>query len=148
MNLVNKLFGVPEEFESTDNSKFYKPMGLNFYSSFLFLIPCLYAYINNQKKILIGFFIIFTVSVLNHGTYNYKLNILDKIVANITIFYFLINYFRFNIYYILSLVVFIVIIFEFLYFKCSYHPTNSIKHHSIIHIMITIGKLLLIESKK
>ena len=63
-------------------------MGLNFYSSFLFLI-LVYAYINNQKNIN-WLFIIFTVSVLNHGTYNYKLNILDKIVANITIFYFLI----------------------------------------------------------
>lgn len=148
MNLVNKLLRVPEKYDSTDNKEIYKPMGLNFYSSFLFLLPIYYSYINKQKRISSGIFIVFILSILNHGTYNKTLNILDKFVAVITIVYFTLEYFSLNIYYILGLFIFIIVTIEFLYFKCSYHPTHAIKYHSIIHIMVTMASLLLIESKK
>lgn len=148
MNLVNKLLRVPEEFKSTDNKNMYKPMGLNFYSSFLFLLSVFYAYKNNQKRIGNGIFIVFILSILNHGTYNNTLNILDKCVAVITISYFSIYYFSLNIYYMLSLVILIIVSIEFLYYKSSYHPTHAVQYHSIIHIMTTMATLLLIESKK
>jgi hypothetical protein len=148
MNLVNKLLRVPEEFESTDNKKMYEPMGLNFYSSFLFLLPTFYSYKNKQYHVSIGSGFVFIISILNHGTYNSTLNMLDKLFSILCICYFSITYASLNIYFFLSILITIISLTEFIYFKSSYHPTHAVQYHSIIHIMTSMGILLLIESKK
>ena len=148
MNLVNKILRVPKEFVSTDNKEIYKPFSYPFWSSFLFLLPIYYSYINKQYQILFGSGLVFIVSILNHGTYNSKLNMLDKIVALTSICYFGISYASWNIFYLLTLLITIIGLTEFIYFRVSFHPTHGYKYHSIIHIMTTMGILLLIESKK
>lgn len=147
MNIVNKILRIPKEFESTDNKEIYKPFSYPFWSSFLFLLPAIYAYINKQYKISIGSALVFIASILNHGTYNKTLNMLDKIIAISCICYFGIYNASWNIYYLLSLIIVIITLIEFSYFRVAFHPTHGLKYHSIIHIMTTMAILLLIESK-
>ena len=54
---------------------------------------------------------------------------------------------KFHLNQIITLIIVIITLIEFTYFKVAFHPTHGLKYHSIIHIMTTMGILLLIESK-
>jgi hypothetical protein len=130
-----------------DNKKIFVPYGLNFKTSFLFLLPLFYSYYNNLLDITLGCNICLITSLLNHATYNKIINKIDKITNSICLIYFTIYYYTNNIYYYLMICCLCIVVYTIKISKLSYHLQYGIYIHSLIHLIGNIGILLLIKSK-
>lgn len=145
MNIIDKILRIPEEPESIKDNK---PLSYPFFSSFLFLIPTIYAYRRKEYQISIGSFIVFIASIFNHGTHNKTINNIDKTISVTLITYFTLFHCSFNICYFITLTAVITAFILFCCCRISFDANNGLRNHSIIHIISATGIMFLIKSKK
>jgi hypothetical protein len=129
-----------------NNQQLFVPYGLNFKTSFLFLLPLCYSYYNNLLDIALGCNICLITSLLNHATYIKIINTIDKLTNSVCLLYFSIYYYTNNIYYYLTLCCIFIVIYTIKISKLSYHLQYGIYIHSLIHLIGNIGIIFLIKS--
>lgn len=127
-------------------SNLYIRYGLNFKTSFFFLLPLFYSYYNNLFDITIGCLLCLITSIINHATYDYIFNILDKIVNSICLIYYSIIYFNNNIWYYLMLICLLFVVYIIKISKLSYNIDYGIYIHSLTHFIGNIGIIFLIKA--
>lgn len=124
----------------------YKPYGINFATSFLFLIPIIYNYYCEIPLITEGSISCLMSSLLNHATYHPMINFLDKIVIKWNIVFNFIYFFQNNIYYYLatSSILYMLIIYHII--GLSHCNKNGIYWHSSLHLIGNLGICCLIKA--
>jgi hypothetical protein len=127
-------------------SNLYIRYGLNFKTSFFFLLPLFYSYYYNLFDITTGCLLCLITSLINHATYYYIFNILDKIVNSICLIYYSIIYFNNNIWYYLMVICLLFVVYIIKISKLSYNLNYGIYIHSLTHIIGNIGIIFLVKA--
>jgi hypothetical protein len=136
------------ELEKYNNIKIqiYKPFGLNFLTSFIFIIPIIHSLIREQIEFTITCGTCLITSLFYHGTYNKTLRKLDMIANIGGAVYFTFRCAYHNYYYYLSLIPVLFVGSTYFIFDISNCPKYGVKFHSLIHLVANIGVCLMLES--
>lgn len=137
-------------------SSLYRPLGLNFWTSFAFLASSYYAYVaamtssmHSEKRrmhvsLVLACIACFATSILNHGTYNKYARVIDISLNSTCFVYFTVKYAHWNFYYLAALVVAFMVPLSYSFL--SFHHTYGVELHSLLHIIGNIGIMLMIRA--
>ena len=140
---INKL---ENEIQNENNLNLFKPLGLNFMTSFLMIVPIIHSLIREKQQLMIASSVCFITSLLNHGTYNKKIRKIDMIVNKICCIYVTFKCMYHNYYYYLSLIPVLFVVLGYCIFDISNSPKYGIQFHSLIHFVGNIGVCLMVET--
>jgi len=132
--------------EKYNNIQIYKPFGLNFMTSFIFIVPIIHSIIRKQPQFTISCGTCLITSLFYHGTYNKTLRKLDMIANIGGTFYFTIKCAYHNYYYYLSLIPVFFVGSTYFIFDISNCSKYGVKFHSLIQFIGNIGVCLMLES--
>jgi len=132
--------------ETQNKSIQYKPFGLNFITSFIFIVPIIHSLIRDQPQFTIACGTCLMTSLFYHGTYNQILRKCDMIANTGSVIYFTFKCMYHNYYYYLSLIPLFFVGSTYYIFDISNSPKYGIKFHSLIHFVANIGVCLMLET--
>ena len=118
--------------------------GINFFTSFLFLLPTLIAYDNKDYEIALGSLLVAITGIIYHSTLNDTARMIDQIILTFCILYFMFTRICLNLEYTCSLLCVIVITLIYIFFSNS-KKYNGTAWHSLIHLISCICIILLIR---
>jgi hypothetical protein len=127
-------------------NQLYKPFGLNFLTSFCFLVPIIHSLIREKYQFTIACGTCLISSLFYHSTYNEKLRKFDIISNTGSVIYFTFKCMYYNYYYYLSLIPVFFVGSTYYIFDISNSPKYGIKFHSLIHFVANIGVCLMLET--
>ena len=123
-----------------------KPFGLNFLTSFFFIVPIIHSLIRKQPQFTIACGTTLITSLFYHGTYNKTFKKIDIIVNTGNVICFTYKCMYHNYYYYLSLIPFFFVSLGYYVFDISNLPKYGYKFHSLIHFVGSIGSCLMLET--
>jgi hypothetical protein len=115
-----------------------------FYSSFLFLIPLVFAWHRDVIDLAVGSFICLLTSCVNHGIPNHPIiRPIDIITVNSVALYFtIIGWFRLHPYYFAAVVIFGSVSLLFYLFVAKHYHWN---YHVVVHVVAVTGVCIYIH---
>jgi hypothetical protein len=141
--------GMSQVIDKDDNGKpihpllqFYKPFGLNFYTTIFFLAPTFYGLVESCPQVSIGSFACFVAGLLNHATYQKHIAIVDRVVVAFCVVYFSVRCATWTWYYLGMVLAVVILVVGYNFFSFT---ANGVLYHSFLHLASNIGICLMIK---